>query len=161
MGEVVFLIEKFQIIGQCFPEFLLKIFPDPNQLGYQVPVFVFVKVRIEPESQHIHENTGLVQDGNPIVQAGQVAVIVIPVFPDFRRTGVEQIFLDGPVKDKRRLGDKTGIVHHVLLRQIRHLLISQKDRSAAVFIQLSDALGQGALPAAGKPHQGHLIAGIE
>jgi len=76
-------------------------------------------------------------------------------------TGIAKVFPDGAIKNVGRLRHDAHTVRQVHLGQVGHFPAVDLHAAAGVAVELRDALGESALAAAGKPHQGELLAGIQ
>ena len=74
---------------------------------------------------------------------------------------VQEIILDGAVENKWTLRDQTQIVSNVFFRQIGNFPVADPDMTGSVFVELSDALGQGTFAAARKSDQRQLFTALD
>ena len=93
-----------------------------------------------------------------VVQGWQGISLAYLITTKLGSARVQNIILDCPFESKGRLGNKTDVVNHVFLGQIRNFLATKQNMSTGIFVELSNALGQSALTTAGETHQGKLLS---
>ena len=116
---------------------------------------------IQSETENIYKYACLLGSFDHIVQGWHGITLSNLITIKLGSTRVQDIILDCPFESKGRLGNKTDVVNHVFLGQIRHFLTTKQNMSTSIFVELSNALGQSALATAGETHQGQLLSRLQ
>jgi len=85
---------------------------------------------------------------NDIIQSRQS---VFTIFLSYTQSGparIKNIFLYGPIENKRILGNHTHVVHDIPLGELGNVLIPNLDFPAGMLVELADTCRQGTFTAA-------------